>query len=875
MAVAPCHTAAPEPHNARTGQRRTTSWCLTWISIRITSPVRPALTAALRHHADPHPSPPVRLRLDRSTVAFALVLVPCALRAQDVGYRQPPEPIRSILDAPPTPLVTLSPDRRWMLLLERPGLPSIAELSAPELGLAGLRIDPRSNGPSRGTSFTALQLKRVDDAGGAARTIAIPAGTRVADVAFSPDARRVAFSVERDDAIEAWVADVASGQARRLGDVALNATLGNPCTWLGSDRLVCRIVPANRGAAPSEARVPTGPVVQENKGRMAPNRTYEDLLQDPHDEALFDYYMTSQLAVLPADGGSATTLGAPAIYAGATASPDARWLLVETVRKPYSYVVPLNRFPTRTEVWDAATGKSVATVADRTLDEERSTAFDAVAKGPRNVSWRADAPATLAWAEALDNGDPATKVDRRDKVVLLDAPFTGSPRTIAQLERRFAGVTWGGATTVVNERWWRTRQARSWIVDPASAGTGASAPRKLFDYSYEDRYADPGRLATVANAAGRPELLRSKDGRFAYLTGDGASAEGDRPFVDRLELATGKTTRLWRSAAPYYEDVVALLDGEATRMITRRESQLEAPNYWMRDLRTRRAPTQLTKFADPAPQFAGITRKLIRYKRADGVELSATMYLPPGYDSTKGPLPFLFWAYPTEFVSAAAAAQMRGSPYRFSRPSGASHLFVLTQGYGVLDDPSMPIVSIDGKESNDSYVEQLVGSAKAAVDEVVRLGVADRDRIGVGGHSYGAFMTANLLAHSDLFRAGIARSGAYNRTLTPFGFQQEERPYWQAIDIYTRMSPFTYADKINEPILLIHGMADDNSGTFPIQSERFFAALKGNGATVRYVQLPAEAHGYRGRESVGHTMWEMVTWLDTYVKPAKAISAVP
>jgi dipeptidyl aminopeptidase/acylaminoacyl peptidase len=284
---------------------------------------------------------------------------------------------------------------------------------------------------------------------------------------------------------------------------------------------------------------------------------------------------------------------------------------------------------------------------------------------------------------------------------------------------------------------------------------------------------------------------------------------------------------------------------------------------------------QLTRFADAAPQFAGVTRKLIRYKRADGVDLSATLYLPPGYDSTKGPLPFLFWAYPTEFVSARAAAQVRGSPYRFSRPAGASHLFVLTQGYGVLDDPSMPIVSVDGKEANDSYVEQLTASAKAAVDEVVRMRVADRDRIGVGGHSYGAFMTANLLAHSDLFRAGIARSGAYNRTLTPFGFQQEERPYWQAQEIYTRMSPFTYAHQVNEPILLIHGMADDNSGTFPIQSERFYAALKGNGATVRYVQLPAEAHGYRGRESVGHTLWEMVTWLDTYVKPAKAISAVP
>lgn len=845
-------------------------------------------TCAVASRGPSTPSPPVRLRLSHSAVASLVAIAVIApmgakglLQAQAVTYQQPPEPIRSILDATPTPLVTLSPDRTWMLLLERPGLPSIAELSAPELGLAGLRIDPRSNGPSRGTSYTALRLQPV--AGGAATTVAVPAGTRIADPIFSPDGRRLAFSVERDDAIEAWIADVAGttpGQARRLGTVTLNAALGNPCTWLGNDRLACRTVVAGRGAAPEEAHVPTGPVVQENKGRAAPNRTYEDLLKDPHDEALFDYYMTSQLAVIPVDAGTATPLGTPALVSSVSASPDARYLLVETVRKPYSYVVPLNRFPTRTEVWDATTGARVATVADRTLDEERSAAFDAVAKGPRNVSWRSDAPATLAWAEALDGGDPAKKaassgadgVAKRDKVVLLDAPFTGSPRTIAELELRFAGATWGGTQAVVSERWWRTRTQRSWVVNPAAAG---AAPRKLFDYSYEDRYADPGRLATVPNATGRPVLLTSRDGKFAYLTGDGASPEGDRPFIDRLELATGKKTRLWQSQAPYYEEPVAMLDADGNRVITRRESQTEVPNYWLRDLKTRRAPVQLTRFADPAPQFAGVTRRLIRYKRADGVDLSATLYLPAGYDSTKGPLPFLFWAYPTEFVSAAAAAQVRGSPYRFSRPSGPSHLFLLTQGYGVLDDPSMPIVSMNGKESNDTYVEQLVGSAKAAVDEVVRLGVADRERIGIGGHSYGAFMTANLLAHSDLFRAGIARSGAYNRTLTPFGFQQEERPYWQAIDIYTQMSPFTYADKINEPILLIHGMADDNSGTFPIQSERMYAALKGNGATVRYVQLPAEAHGYRGRESVGHVMWEMVNWLDTYVKPAKTVSAVP
>jgi dipeptidyl aminopeptidase/acylaminoacyl peptidase len=282
------------------------------------------------------------------------------------------------------------------------------------------------------------------------------------------------------------------------------------------------------------------------------------------------------------------------------------------------------------------------------------------------------------------------------------------------------------------------------------------------------------------------------------------------------------------------------------------------------------APRALTSFADPAPPFAGVKREVVEYRRKDGVMLHATVYLPPGYDRAKdGPLPFLLWAYPQEFGSAEAASQRSGSPYRFTRPGGSSHLFALLQGYGVMDDPTMPIVATDGGEPNDQYVPQLVASAEAAIDHIVGMGVADRSRIAVGGHSYGAFMTANLLAHTSLFRAGIARSGAYNRTLTPFGFQGEERSYWQAQDLYEKMSPFTYADRIKTPILLVHGTADNNTGTFPIQSERMYAALKGNGGTVRYVQLPAESHGYAARESIGHTLHEMLAWLDQWVKPVR------
>lgn len=798
-------------------------------------------------------------------IAAALGASPALLAAQD-GYRQPPAPIAQILDADPTPSVSTSPDHEWLLLLERKNLPSIAEVAGPELRLAGERISPRTNDRTRERGYDGLCLRSIS--GDTERAIETPGGGRIGDVDWSDDAAHIAFTVTSDSGVALWVADVATGESRAVTRPVLNGTTGTPCQWLNAGSFVCRMVVADRGAPPPTPEVPVGPIIQESKGRAAPNRTYEDLLASPHDEALFDYYFTSQVALVSLDG-EVEPLGAPGVHTAADPSPDGRYLFVEVVHRPYSYIVPINRFPVRMEIWDASGGGGVVKkLADRPLQEAVPTAFDAVAIGPRRVSWRSDVPATLTWTEALDGGDPAREASKRDRLQALAAPFSGAPVTLLEVASRVRNVTWAGAKlALVEENWWKTRQTRSWIIDPSRPGAAA---RKLFDRQSEDRYADPGDFITAPGPLGTSVLVTTEDGSSAFLRGQGASPEGDRPFLDRIELATGKTTRLWRSEAPYYEQVVALLDHDGERIITRRESVKDVPNYFVRDLTSEKgALTQLTAFDDPAPQFAGVTSQLIRYKRADGVDLSATLYLPAGYDTSEGPLPFLFWAYPREFKSAKAAAQTVGSPYRFTRPSGSSHLFVLTQGYGVLDGPTMPIIGEGGDRPNDSFVKQLVSSAAAAVDEVVRLGVADRNRIAIGGHSYGAFMTANLLAHSRLFQAGIARSGAYNRSLTPFGFQREERTYWKALDVYTRMSPFTYADSVEAPILLIHGMADDNSGTFPVQSERYYAALKGNGATVRYVQLPAEAHGYRARESVGHTLWEMVSWLDRYVKKAE------
>jgi len=804
-------------------------------------------------------------RIPRRGALLALaVLAGAAPAAAQSGYLSPPDPIPAIVTAQPTPAVLVGRDRQTLALLTRDGLPSIAEMAEPELRLAGFRISPRTNGisPTRAAYSNGIVLQDLES--GEKRTVQVPAGARIAYPQWSPDGRRLAFVHAAPNGLELWVAEVATGQARRVMGAELNATIGTPYRWLpdNSGFVVAR-VPASRGEPPQRSEVPTGPIVQENAGQAAPVRTYQDLLESPADEALFDYYFTSQLTRVPLSGGAPAAIGQPGIFFGFTPSPNGEYLLVTRVKKPYSYIVRANDFPRETSVLDMR-GAVVKMVADVSLTDNLPPALDAVQLGPRDVEWRSDAPATLAWVEAQDGGDPRREAAVRDRVLLLAAPFTGQPVKLIDLEHRYAGIDWGrDDLAVVRSRWFNTRWEKRFAVDPSNP---SAAPRLLSDRSYQDRYGDPGSPLFTTTASGHPVMMFTADGRGIFVTSQGASDRGNYPFLDVMDVASGQTRRLWRAEDPYYETVVTVLDPDGSEVLTRRESITDAPNYFVRTLPGGPARA-VTDFADPAPQLAGIQRQLITYTRADGVRLSGTLYLPPGYDAQRdGPLPLLMWAYPTEYRDASAAGQISDSPNRFSRPAGISHLFVLLAGYAVLDNPAMPIVGEGEAEPNDGYVEQLVASAQAAVDKVVEMGVADRDRIAVGGHSYGAFMTANLLAHSDLFRAGIARSGAYNRTLTPFGFQSEQRTYWQATDTYTRMSPFTYANRVNEPILLIHGANDDNSGTFPVQSERFYAALKGHGATVRYVVLPLEAHGYRARESTLHTLAEMIGWLDKHLK---------
>ncbi len=805
----------------------------------------------------PHPT-----ALRRAAFLALAPLVAPFLPAADPAYRTPSAPLAAIVDAPSAPVAVLSPDRTRLLLLDRPEAPSIAELAQPELKLAGLRINPATNARSREASYTGLTFQPLDG-GPAKRVTGLPADTRIAGYEWSRDGRHLALTVVFNQGSALWLVDVASGTARRLTDPVLNGFFGDPMVWLDNATLLIRRIPAGRGPAPLEPTVPTGPVVQQSKGGRAGARTYDGLLAGPHDEALFEHYGTSELALVTIDGAEAV-LPVRGLLSSVLPSPDGRHLIVETLQRPYSYLVPASRFPVTIDVLDRA-GRRERRVASLPLNEGSENG--SVRPGPRGVGWRADAPATLSWAQDLGRGakQPDGKA-ARDAWFTQAAPFDGKPVELQRFEYRIGGVQWGDdGLALVTESWTTTRVTRLWRVAPGQPG---SARKLLFERKTEDRYRDPGRPATTRNALGRLVLARGPGGKL-FLHGAGASPEGDRPFIDEFDVETGATRRLWRSAPPHYEEFVAFLDAGFTRALVSRESATEPLNFLVRDYGTG-ALTPLTANRNPHPAFNDVRREVVRYQRPDGVPLSGTLYLPPGWTPAKGPLPTLLWAYPREFLDAENASQVKATPERFARVSPTGPLPFTLAGYAVFDDPAMPIIAPKGGKPNDTYVEQLVANAQAAVDELVRRGVSDPKRIAVGGHSYGAFMTANLLAHSTLFRAGIARSGAYNRTLTPFGFQSETRWFWQAPQVYAQMSPFNHAHRIKAPILLIHGAADNNSGTFPIQTERFYAALKGQGANARYVVLPHESHGYRARESLLHVLWETENWLGTHLAPPAA-----
>jgi dipeptidyl aminopeptidase/acylaminoacyl peptidase len=787
------------------------------------------------------------------------------------AYQKPPKEVLEILNAPAPPVVVLNPTRDTLLIIETARYPSIADLARPVLRLAGQRINPRTNGLHLSARVTGLTILPIE--GGRPRPVALPAGT-VGYPEWSPDGKRFAVTVTGDDRIELWVGDTESAKLKQVPGVVLSGAFGDPVDWIPDGKsLLCRLIPAGRGMPPVVPPTPPGPTIQESDGQAAPVRTFQDLLQNAHDEDLFDYYATSQLAVVTLEG-NARPIGKPAVFASVSLSPRGDYFLVNRVHRPYSYLLPAFAFPRAIEVW-AEAGVLVRRFADLPLQDK--VPIEGVPTGPRSVQWVPTEAATLLWVEALDGGDPRKKVLHRDQIVLTKGEGAEwiNPRPF-KIEHRFSGIQFfrHGSAALVTEydrdrRWARTTRR---IVSVDGARDKNDAGIVVFDRSIQDRYNDPGTPLTKRLRNGHSVLWGEVDAdrpaeptgsTKVFLTGPGASPKGDRPFLDRYDIASKKKERLFQSGDGEYASATPLTD-DASKLLVRRESPTEPGNYY---LRTGAKETPLTTFHDPTPQLRKIKKELVTTKRPDGVTISFTLYLPPDYKGGEK-RPTVFWAYPREFNDAGTAGQVVGSANRFTTFTGPSHLFFLTQGYVVMDEVSIPIVG-PPETANDTYVEQLVSSAKAAIDKAVELGPVDRDRIGVGGHSYGAFMTANLLAHSDLFRAGIARSGAYNRTLTPFGFQNERRTFWEAPGVYGKMSPFYAADKIRAPILLIHGAADNNPGTFPVQSERLYQAVRGTGGTARLVLLPHEAHGYAARESIEHVLYEQIAWFDQYVKNAK------
>lgn len=801
----------------------------------------------------------------RKIIVFLSLAIYLPLAAQpDLGYQKPPKEILDLVDAPLAPGVNLDSKGEYAVLFYRNAYKSIAELSEKELRLAGFRINPKTNIGSRTNYYNNLKVKKTS--GKEVRQVSgLPADARLANFRWSPDQKMMAFTHTSDKLVEVWVCNIEKATARRLSAEAANANLGNPVEWFADgSALLVRMMPGGRKALINTAEsIPTGPVITQSNGEKAQNRTYQDLLKNPDDESNFEQLTYSEIHKVNLDGTSEKWLNDVAMYSDMDFSPDGNYVMIEVIERPFSYIVPFYRFPSETSIYSKA-GVVVQKVNSVPLTEVLPKGFMSERTGKRNMSWRADKPSTLVWAEVLDGGDPENEVEYRDEVFQLEPPFNGTAKSILKVKNRFAGIEWGNdEVAVAYDWWWNDRNTKTYVFNPSDA---SQAPKVISDRSYQDRYSDPGDFMTSLNQYNKSTLM-IHEGK-TYLLGDGHSEKGQFPFVDEYNLANGETKRLYQSKyTDKIEDIRDIIDPAEGKILVRIESSNEYPNYYFRYINKKNKLVAITDFENPFKSIQDVRKEVIKYKREDGLELEATLYLPAGYDKKKKEkLPMILWAYPREFKDKNSASQTTSNPNEFTYPFWGSPIYWVTRGYVVLDDAAFPIVGEGDEEPNDSFRQQLVANAKAAIDAVDELGYIDPKRVAVGGHSYGAFMVANLLSHSDLFAAGIARSGAYNRTLTPFGFQSEERSYWEAPEVYYTMSPFMHADKMKTPLLLIHGQADNNSGTYPLQSERYFNALKGLGAPARLVMLPKESHGYRAKESILHLLWEQDKWLEKHVK---------
>ena len=797
-------------------------------------------------------------------ISVLAVMVSCFAYAQEkLTYQKPPQDILALADAPLAPSVLLDDKGEYMVMLYRDQYKSIAELSEDEMRLAGLRINPKTNIGSRTTYYNNVELKKAMGEE-VMKVQGLPENARLANFRWSPKQDMIALTNTTSEGVEVWVLNIAEAEATRLTGPKVNANMGNPIDWFADNSaLLVKMLSSKREPLINTGEaVPDGPTISVSEGEKAQNRTYQDLLKNRNDEHNFEQLALSELYKVDLNGNKSEFL-ASSMYDDISFSPDGEYVMINTIKKPFSYLVPYYRFPFEINIYNKE-GALVQQVNDVPLQEVMPKGFMAERTGRRSMSWRNDKPSTLIYVKALDKGDPEVEVDYRDELFLLEAPFDGEGESMFKTINRYAGTYWGNdEVAIVIDYWWNTRNTKNYIIDPSNPEKEAKV---IFDRNYQDRYSDPGSYVTTKNELN--ESVLAIEDNSLYLMGEGFSEKGQFPFVDQLSLASLETERLYQSDyTNKLESLQEAIDIDKGEILVRIESSSEYPNYYIRNIMKKDKLTQITAFENPFKSLQDVHKEVITYKRDDGLELDATLYLPVGYDKEeKEKLPMIVWAYPREFKDKSSASQVTSNPNEFTYPWYGSPLYWLTRGYVVLDDAAFPIVGEGEEEPNDSFRKQLVANAHAAINAVDEMGYIDRDRVAVGGHSYGAFMVANLLSHSDLFAAGIARSGAYNRTLTPFGFQSEERSYWEAPEVYYSMSPFMHADKMNTPLLLIHGEADNNSGTYPLQSERYFNALKGLGATARLVMLPKESHGYRAEESILHMLYEQDRWLDRYVK---------
>jgi dipeptidyl aminopeptidase/acylaminoacyl peptidase len=781
----------------------------------------------------------------------------------DVSYKTPPKAIADMLLAKPTPNITIDDKGEWMLFMESNSYPSVEELARPELKIAGLRINPANFAPSRQNFINSIYLKNNSNAR-EYKISGLPTPLSASSITWSPNDKKIAFLQTTRERVDLYVIDLATQKASKVNKTALNALMGTVYYWYDDHTLLYRTILKPASAAPPKPAVPKGPAVQENYGKASPRPTFQDMIKGPYDEELFAFYGTSQL--VKNSNGIETRIGTPAIYSSVNISPDKKHLLIRTLKKPFSYLVPAQGFPSTVSITDMS-GKLVKQLADLPSGETAPSGNDNVQFVPRAFDWRDDEPATVIWCMPLDSGLIKKNVEYHDAVYAQSAPYNSEPKLLFKTTMRYRGTTWGNATlALVTEGLTGKQITRTNRFNPT---TGEM--EKLIERNTTDAYANPGSPVTEKNRFGRNVLKVIDNGNKLLMNNPvGASPKGDLPFLATFDLTSKKSDIVWRCSEGSFEFVAWVLDADKLELLTKKESEKEMPNYWIKSLKQKTADRQITFFKNLYPQLEGVSKEKIKYKRADGVDLTGDLYLPKSYEKNRdGLLPVFIWAYPAEYNSAADAAQIRGSEHKFTLLNWGSPVFYVTQGYAVLNNAEMPIVATDkDKKPNDNFIEQLKMNAEAAINKLAEMGVGDRNRVAVGGHSYGAFMTANLLAHTNLFKAGIARSGAYNRTLTPFGFQNEDRTYWQAPELYNDMSPFMNANKIKTPLLLIHGDADNNTGTYPIQSERMFNAIKGHGGIAKYISLPYESHGYAGRENILHTLAEQFDWMEKYVKNA-------